>query len=108
MTTPILNILPLTSWAEDYRISMLQLNEKRGKSSLIAYHKEKLGKQSRTRINSDGNRVWIWETGSYTVFVSKRGIEFEVPEMATPHLAKRAWEIYKQQMCLYDLEIPFG
>lgn len=98
--TPIENKLQdtLSSWSIDYVQAMMTLRKKRGKTSLVDFHKAKLGRQQRTFFNGEF-RFWIWETGSWTVFVSNRkGVCFEVPEMSTKKSALEAWELYKEQM----------
>ncbi len=87
------------AWVKDYMEAMRVLREQRGTVTLVDYHKAKLGKQSKTFRGEF--RHWIWETGSWTIFVSNfKGVSFEVPEMSTPNSAIGAWEDYKERMGL--------
>jgi len=98
--TPIENILQedLGVWTPDYMRAMQVIREGRGKTSLVDYHKAKLGRQSRT-FNNGEFRFWLWETGAWTIFVSNiKGVCFEVPEMSTKTSALVAWEDYKERL----------
>ena len=96
--TPIENILQLKTqgFTLDYLKAMSSIRKRRGKTSLVDYHKAKLGRQNRTFFNGEF-RFWIWETGSWTIFVSNhKGVCFEVPEMSTKKSALEAWGLYKE------------
>lgn len=99
--TPIENILQedCGDWTQDYLQAMRKLREQRGSTTLVDHHKAKLGKQSRT-FNGEF-RYWIWETGTWTVFISNfKGVGFEVPEASTKKTALDAWADYKERMGL--------
>lgn len=64
----------------------------------IAFHQWKLVRQTYTGV---GNvRHWVWEdrVAGYRVYVSKRGIGFEVPTTFTATQAMRAWKTYRDRM----------
>ncbi len=98
--TPIVNILQGDLDTRDYLHTMLAISKacKVLSLSLVGYHREKLGRQTRCILGSDA-RYWVWETGSYTIYVSNsQGVAFEVPEASTKESAVVAWELYKEAM----------
>lgn len=97
--TPIENKLQedLSAWSNDYLQTMKQIREVRGTTPLVDFHKQKLGRQSRT-FNGEF-RHWIWEMGAWTIYVSNfKGVGFEVPECSTVKSALAAWEDYKERL----------
>jgi hypothetical protein len=99
VTTPIVNKLQesISEWTPDYLRAMTVIRERRGKTSLVDYHKAKLGRQQRT-FNGE-YRYWVWETGTWTIYVSNiKGVGFEVAEMFSKRHALEAWADYKERM----------
>ena len=99
--TPIENIVQADhDWTLDYLRAMSKIRAQRGEESLVNHHKAKLGRQTRTFFNGEF-KFWVWETGTWTVFVSNhKGVCFEVPEASTRKIALDAWASYKDQMGL--------
>ena len=90
---PIENIVCQTHagvhrWAKSY-MKFAQLG---GQS--LELHKQRLGRQDCTWTGSE-YRHWVWEAPRWTVTVSKRGVEFNVP----PDVSIRtAWELWREYL----------
>jgi len=100
VTTPIENKLQrdTSDWVPDYLKAMEEIRKGRGRTTLVDYHKARLGRQNRTFFNGEF-RFWVWEMGVWTVYVSNRkGVCFEVPEMASKRSSLESWEDYKERM----------
>lgn len=59
-------------------------------------HKHWLGRQTRCVVLA--RRYWVWERPNWEVWLSKRGIEFNVPAHFTPLQAWEAWLDYTERM----------
>ena len=95
ITTPILNIIALNpKMMEKYTLEFLCLGS--AFQSSIERHKQVLGKQNYC-LNLL-NRTWIWEDATWRVYVSKRGVTFEVLADYTPNQAMNAWIDYYKKM----------
>lgn len=96
--TPIENIVCQTSagskrWVEAYR------KFARAGGQSVQLHKDKLGRQTST-FNSSEFRNWVWEQPQWTVCVSRRGVEFDVPYTMKPREAWQLWRSYLRMLGL--------
>jgi hypothetical protein len=83
-------------WVKSYR----EFARLGGQSKKL--HLEKLGRQTCTFTGSE-YRNWVWEFPSFTVLVSKRGVEFDVPRRTK---VKAAWDFWRQYQKLLGLGVP--
>jgi hypothetical protein len=78
----------LKRWADAYKRFAI----KGGQS--LELHKQRLGRQTCVFTGSE-YRNWVWERPRYTVCVSKRGVEFNVPPDS---LVGYAWELWREYL----------
>jgi hypothetical protein len=76
-----------TRWRNAY----MRFAHKGGQSKQL--HFDKLGKQ--TCIYKGEYRNWVWERPLWTVCVSKRGVEFDVP---ADSLVSAAWALWRDYL----------
>ena len=83
----------ITRWRNAY----MRFASKGGQSKQL--HFDKLGKQ--TCIFKGEYRNWVWERPRWTVSVSKRGVEFNVPPDC---LVRDAWALWQEYLGMLGLQ----
>jgi len=97
---PILNIVSQSDlfgpeFAKDYLRFSFALSDEGGR--LVDAHRHWLGRQTQCLVLGH-RRYWVWERPNWEVWLSKRGIEFNVPSHFTPQQAWEAWLDYTERM----------
>jgi hypothetical protein len=66
----------------------------------LELHKQRLGRQTCVWTGSE-YRNWVWERPRWTVMVSKRGVEFNVPPDS---LVSAAWALWREYLKVMGLQ----
>lgn len=98
-TTPIFNVLYSRRWIQELRTFYDELRIRRNQAgqSLVAFHKEHLGRQS--FCYTTFRRYWVWDRPTWRVFINREmGVGLEIPEGATKKQAQAAFREYRKEL----------